>query len=402
MPEPGVDGEVSHQMSTIAIKMTSPSMITIARRYRSLQPADTMSLSRKTALTHTCRRGFRRVYSTEHPQRTSCQKFPPIIAGVCVVSSLLASLAFPSSPRALTNDSSKNTELALQASARTEIKINRPGELDGVPTGTSTVPLFPHTLWLPRTGAADDRKSSALPAGLGVFDTNEEYHLLGLGIRTVSFLGIQVYVVGIYVAVSDLARLQESMVRAIAMPGATTLVEREKEDLNRLLTDAKGSEQIWGTILKRDGIKSVLRIVPTRSSGFGHLRDGWLKGITARGQKEKFDDQGFVNALGNFKSIFGGTGIKGLEIGKALLLARGGDGVLRVCLEKANAGFGASGNGDAMALMGVVEDERISRLLWLGYLAGGTVASEEARRSVVDGVLDLVGRPIGTVETRVI
>lgn len=381
--------------------MTSLSMITIARRYRSLQPADTMSLSRKTALTHTCRRGFRRVYSTEHPQRTSCQKFPPIIAGVCVVSSLLASLAFPSSPRALTNDSSKNTELALEASARTEIKINRPGELDGVPTGTSTVPLFPHTLWLPRTGAADDRKSSALPAGLGVLDPNEEYHLLGLGIRTVSFLGIQVYVVGIYVAVSDLARLQESMVRAIAMPGATTLVEREKEDLNRLLADAKGSEQIWGTILKRDGIKSVLRIVPTRSSGFGHLRDGWLKGITARGQKEKFDDQGFVNALGNFKSIFGGTGIKGLEIGKALLLARGGDGVLRVCLEKANAGFGASENGDAMALMGVVEDERISRLLWLGYLAGGTVASEEARRSVVDGVLDLVGRPIGTVETRV-
>lgn len=377
-------------------------MITIARRYRSLQPADTMSLSRKTALTHTCRRGFRRVYSTEHPQRTSCQKFPPIIAGVCVVSTLLASLAFPSSPRALTNDSSKNTELALQASARTEIKINRPGELDGVPTGTSTVPLFPHTLWLPRTGAADDRKSGALPAGLGIFDTNEEYHLLGLGIRTVSFLSIQVYVVGIYVAVSDLARLQESMVRAIAMPGATTLVEREKEDLNRLLADAKGSEQIWGTILKRDGIKSVLRIVPTRSSGFGHLRDGWLKGITARGRKEKFDDQGFVNALGNFKSIFGGTGIKGLEIGKALLLVRGGDGVLRVCLEKANAGFGASGNGDAMALMGVVEDERISRLLWLGYLAGGTVASEEARRSVVDGVLDLVGRPIGTVETRVI
>lgn len=384
-------------------KMSSPSIITMVRRYQPFQPANTVRLSRKTALTLTCRRGFRRVYSIEHPQRiTFSQKFPPIIAGVCVVSSLLASLAFPSSTRALKNDSSKNTELALEVSARTEITVNRPGDLDGVPTGTSTVPLFPHTLWLPRIGAAHDRKSSALPAGLGALDTNEEYHLLGLGIRTVSFLGIQVYVVGIYVAVSDLARLQESMVRAIAMPGATTLVEREKGDLSRLLADAKGSEQIWGTILKQDGIKSVLRIVPTRSSGFGHLRDGWLKGITARGKKEKFDDEDFVNALGKFKSIFGGTGIKGLEKGKALLLARGGDGLLRVCLEKANAEFGASGNGDAMALMGVVEDERISRLLWLGYLAGGTVASEEARRSVVDGVLDLVERPIGTMETRVI
>lgn len=384
-------------------KMTYTSIITIFRRYQPFQLAFTINRSRKTVVTLACRPGFSRVYSTEHPQRIAWgQRFPPIVAGVCVVSSLLASLAFLSPPGALTNDSSKNSELALQTPARTEISINRSGELDGVPTGTSTVPFFPHTLWLPRNGAPHDRNSSALPAGLGALDTNEEYHLLGLGIRTVSFLGIQVYVVGIYVASSDLARLQESMVRAIAMPGATTLTERERGDLSRLLADAKGSEQIWGTILKRDGIKSILRIVPTRNSGFGHLRDGWLKGITARGKKENFNDEDFEIALGNFKSIFGGTGIKGLEIGKALLLARGGDGVLRVCLEKADAQFGASGNGDAMALMGVVEDERISRLLWLGYLAGGTVASEEARRSVVDGVLNLVGRPTGTVETRVI
>lgn len=383
--------------------MALPSMTTIARRYRSLQSAATKSLSRKTALAHTCRRGFRRVYSTGHPQPISSrQNFPSIIAGVCVVSSLLAALDFSSSRRVLTTDSPIKSELALQASERTEITINRRGELDGVPTGTSTVPLFPRTLWLPRTGAADDRKSSALPSGLGAVDTNEEYHLLGLGIRTVSFLNIQVYVVGLYVAASDLARLQEGMVRAIAMPGATTLVEREKEDLSRMLADAKDSEQIWGTILKQDVFKSALRIVPTRSSGFGHLRDGWVRGITVRGKKEKFDDEDFVNALGDFKSIFGGTGMKGLEIGKALLLARGGDGALRVCLEKANGNVGASRNGDAMALMGVVKDERISRLLWLGYLAGGRVASEEARRSVVDGVMDLVGRPIGTVETRVI
>lgn len=203
-------------------------------------------------------------------------------------------------------------------------------------------------------------------------------------------------------AVSDLARLQECMVRSISTREATTLVGREKDDLSRMLADAKGSEQIWGDILKQDGIKTVLRIVPTRSSGFGHLRDGWVKGIAARGKKEKFDDEDFVNALGKFKSIFGGTGMKGLEIGKGLLLARGGDGALRVCLEKANSDVGASRNGDAMAFMGIVKDERISRLLWLGYLAGGSVASEEARRSVVDGVMEIVERPRGTLETRVI
>lgn len=380
-------------------------MTTIARRHRFLKSADTISLSRKTALAHTCRYGLRRVYfSIDHRHSIpSRRKFPSTIAGVCVVTSLLASLAFQSSTRALTNDSPANSELALQASRRTELTIKNPGETDGVPTSTSTVPLFPRTLWLPRNGAADERKSSALPAGLGALDTNEEYQLLGLGIRTVSFLSIQVYVIGLYVAVSDLAKLQEGMVRAIAMPGAMTLVKQEKEDLKRMLADAKGSEQIWGTILKQNGIKSVLRIVPTRSSGFGHLRDGWVRGITTRGKKEKFEDESFLDALRTFKSIFGGTGMKGLEIGKALLLARGGDGALRVCLEKkANGNFAPSRKGDAMAVMGVVNDERISRLLWLGYLAGGNVASEEARRSVVDGVMELVARPVGTVENRVI
>jgi hypothetical protein len=49
-----------------------------------------------------------------------------------------------------------------------------------------------------------------------------------------------------------------------------------------------------------------------------------------------------------------------------------------------------------------VRDERVARLVWLGYLAGGTVASEGARRSVVEGVMELVERPIGTVETQVV
>lgn len=376
--------------------MSLSSVATIARRYRAFHSADSIILSRQTALTHTCRRGFRRIFSTERPQAIiSPQKFPSIIAGVFVVSSLLASLAISSSPRVLTNDSPIKSELASQSSGRTDISIKRWGDFDGVPTGTSKVPFFPRTLLLPRP---DDWKSSA-PSS--VLDTNEEYLLLGLGIRTVSFLRIQVYVVGLYVAISDLARLQECMLRSISTR-ETTLVGREKDDLSRMLVDAKGSEQIWGDILKQDGIKTTLRIVPTRSSGFGHLRDGWVKGIAARGKKEKFDDEDFVNALGNFKSIFGGTGMKGLEIGKGLLLVRGGDGSLRVCLEKATSDAAVSRNGDAMALMGIVNDERISRLLWLGYLAGGSVASEEARRSVVNGVMEIVGRPRGTLETRVI
>ena len=51
--------------------------------------------------------------------------------------------------------------------------------------------------------------------------------------------------------------------------------------------------------------------------------------------------------------------------------------------------------------LGAVTDERISRLIVMGYLAGKDVSSEGARRDIVDGVMGLVERPAGTIETKV-
>lgn len=325
------------------------------------------------------------------------------------MSSLLTTIALTSVQWPISNDAPPDSELASTDIKGAKIEIRNSsqahGEIDQVATGTSTVPFFPRKIWLPRSGTIADGKSGALPAGLGSVKIDEEYHLLGLGIRTVSFLSFEVYVVGLYIAQSDLGKLQEGMVRAIAAPGATTLVEGEKEELKRILVDAAGSEKTWGPILEREGIKSAVRIVPTRGTAFGHLRDGWLRGITARGKSEKYDDSSFQDAVGDFKGIFGGGGVKGVAKGKALLLGRGADGVLRVWMERERDTGERVETGKSrgtMAMMGSVKDERISRLVWLGYLAGKNVASEEARRSVVNGVMDLVERPIGTVETQVI
>ena len=52
--------------------------------------------------------------------------------------------------------------------------------------------------------------------------------------------------------------------------------------------------------------------------------------------------------------------------------------------------------------LGHVSDGRVGRLLWLLYLGGKNVSSEEARKRVVEGCLGLVERPVGTVETRVL
>jgi len=245
---------------------------------------------------------------------------------------------------------------------------------DVVETGTSTVPTFPRVL-----GFADEGEEV-------------EYQLVGLGIRTVSFLAIQVYVVGMYIATDDIAALQGSLVRRIA-PGASTLVAGEKESLKKLLYDPEESEKVWGDMFKNTGVRTLLRIVPTRNTDFHHLRDGWVRQITARAQtltnKQEYSEESFGAAMGDFKKLFNRGSVPKQ---KEMLLSRDQKGKLAVWYDDGKSGA---------QRLGEVTDERISRAVWLNYLAGKTVASEGARKSIVDGVMEFVERPIGTVATQV-
>lgn len=93
--------------------------------------------------------------------------------------------------------------------------------------------------------------------------------------------------------------------------------------------------------------------------------------------------------MGDFKALFNrGSVPKGRE----LLLNRNPRGLLSVWYDDGKNGS---------QRLGEVRDERISRSIWLGYLAGAQVSSEEARRSVVEGVMRFVERPVGTVEGQV-
>ncbi|KAI4212387.1 MAG: hypothetical protein LQ351_004957 [Letrouitia transgressa] len=315
---------------------------------------------------------------------------------------------------------------------------------DQVETGNSTIPQLPKKIWLPYSSASSTgTKTRTLPFGTALpsnssasdaSSSGEEYTLLGLGIRKVSFLRIQVYVVGIYVATSSLPALQESLIRSSTSSAspASTLVADEKSALReKLLSTGPESEELWNSVLagsSAPGIKTALRITPTRNTDFGHMREGWVRSILARSDPTAGTLLGQPNlgvgldeSINAFKAIFGG-GRKGVGKGKVLVMSRESAGQLNVYLEEGEGGGAEStkkegGEAQAQAqaqaqgertihrpikYLGGLEDERISRLVWLGYLAGKNVASEEARASVVDGVMGVVSRPIGTVETRVI
>ncbi|KIX02022.1 uncharacterized protein Z518_07961 [Rhinocladiella mackenziei CBS 650.93] len=268
-------------------------------------------------------------------------------------------------------------------------------EVEQIPTGTSTIPTFPKTIYI----TSDPPSSTPAAANEGT-QKEVEYQLVGLGVRTVSILGIQVYVVGLYIAVSDVAALQERLVHSVADPVATTLVPSEKSQLRELLLDPDRGEEIWNNILKDGHVRTAFRIAPTRNTDFMHLRDGFVRGITARSahfasarNDTSFQDDTFGAALSDFKQALGGGARRKLPRGEMLLLARDAQGKMTVWNEDKRG---------HRLKMGEVSDERVGRLLWLNYLAGHNVSSEPARQSVIDGVMEFVERPVGTLATQVV
>lgn len=285
-----------------------------------------------------------------------------------------------------------------------------------VETGTSYVPYFPKTVTLP------------VPTGPEAIESQAEYQLLGLGIRKVSFLRVQVYVVGLYVRSSDLHILQNHLINTVN-PTASALIPGEKEDLRKALLDPEKSTEIWDAIMARkghDAIDMAFRVVPTRGTDFNHLRDGWMRGIASRTDEVRkrqadllrqqatenkqialprpvdegeFGDESFGLAMKEFKSLFQGKGKA--PKGSVLILTRGKNGEFSAFYQPTITTNKGEKMGETTRL-GSVQDERVSKLVWQLYLSGKNVSSEDARKNIVDGCIGIVERPVGTVEGRVL
>lgn len=286
-----------------------------------------------------------------------------------------------SKPKKLDSGLPKNLDpFSTEAGSKRKTIIHDTDGTELVPTGNSTVPTFPRQLDLALGAEAGQEMANGL-----------EYTLVGLGVRTVSFLSIQVYMVGYYIATQDIAALQSRLVKEIN-PIATTLVANEKDELRQALLDPVRGEKLWNDILQEVRPRSLFRVVPTRDTDFHHLRDGFVRAITARsqGNSGEYGDEAFGNAMAEFRSLFNrGKVPKKRE----MLLVRDKEGRLTITFDDGKAGMGTIGR---------VSEERVSRLLWLNYLAGSKVASEPARKNIVEGIMEFVERPVGTVATQVV
>ncbi|KEQ93761.1 hypothetical protein AUEXF2481DRAFT_302968 [Aureobasidium subglaciale EXF-2481] len=280
-------------------------------------------------------------------------------------------------------------------------------ELDLVSTGSGSVPYFPRKIFLPVPGSETAKSETSQPnsrVNPGNVQNQEEYALVGLGIRTVTFLSIEVYVMGLYVRTQDISALQARLIHLIN-PNASTLVPGEKDGLKQRMLDPDTSVEIWEQLLREEGIRSAWRVVPSKNTDFAHLRDGWVNGIKratneiTRVKQQNpaivtadYENESFGDAMRDFKAMFsGGRTPKG----SVVLMLRDAPGSMEVLFEDPAKATG-------IERVGKIEDPRISRLIWMGYLAGKNVSSEPTRQNVVDGFVGFAGRPVGSVETMVV
>jgi hypothetical protein len=112
----------------------------------------------------------------------------------------------------------------------------------------------------------------------------------------------------------------------------------------------------------------------------------------------EFSDESFGVAMKQFRNLFQGKGKA--PKGSVIILTRDKSGSLGALYQPIIKGEKMEKMGQSNWL-GEVRDERVGRLVWLMYLAGENVSSEPARRSVVEGCIEIVGRPVGTLETMV-
>ncbi|KAG5356074.1 Altered inheritance of mitochondria protein 18 [Yarrowia sp. B02] len=204
------------------------------------------------------------------------------------------------------------------------------------------------------------------------------WSLLGCGVRRVSFLGFDVYAIGLYMPENQKRDVRELLQSTAGFQQANGDVDEFKKSL---LDPVHGAAKIrW---LLDQGVDIRIRIVPVRNTDFGHLRDGFVRTILAH-PEAKEQTKEFADGLAELKTIFS----RKMSVPKhnVLVMNRAGNsGELKITYYDAKS-EGDLGEG---AVLGTVHNPQVSELLLLQYLTGKKPISETLRDSVINGLVQV-------------
>lgn len=204
------------------------------------------------------------------------------------------------------------------------------------------------------------------------------YTLLGCGVRRVSFLGFDVYAIGLYIPESQKKDIRELLQSTAGFQQANGDVEEFKKSL---LDPVNGAGKIrW---LLDQGINIRIRIVPVRNTDFGHLRDGFVRTILAHPEaKEASNNKEFADGLAELKTTFS----RKMSVPKHNVLIMNRDannGSLKVTYYAGQDETKVAGD-----VLGTVNSPQVSELLLLQYLTGQKPISETLQAAVIDGLVN--------------
>ncbi|KAI1315177.1 Altered inheritance of mitochondria protein 18 mitochondrial [Mortierella claussenii] len=186
--------------------------------------------------------------------------------------------------------------------------------------------------------------------------------LLGLGVRKITFLGIQVYSVGLYGKVSD---LDDHNSRFRALP--------EVQKFQR--TDQASADTAFRAMVTTP-IELILRIAPVKNTNGPHLRDGFTRNLTQAAKDQKLsetDNAAAMEGILQFKNMFPKSKI-GTD--QALLFRKSPDGSMTIQLDD--------------EVLGTIHNQWVIETFFFGYLQGENPISPSARDSIADGIQNLL------------
>ncbi|KAJ3155335.1 hypothetical protein HDU86_004426 [Geranomyces michiganensis] len=188
------------------------------------------------------------------------------------------------------------------------------------------------------------------------------FHLLGLGVRQVTFLNINVYTVGFYLESRSLDRIRRN---ASAFAPFVSAPDPEKK-----------LEDIIEPLIRGD-VECSVRVVPVRDTDGPHLRNGFMRILTGRMGHEgaalgEADRQAILEAMDALRAAFPTGPVKK---GEEFVLTKTASGALRIRykgVEIAN-----------------VQNRWVAERLMEGYLREKKPISSKLRKSVVAGLQSL-------------
>ncbi|CAB4426861.1 unnamed protein product [Rhizophagus irregularis] len=181
--------------------------------------------------------------------------------------------------------------------------------------------------------------------------------LIGLGIRTVSFLKIKVYVIGMYISEDDI----------------DVLKNWKGYDKEKFMSE--NDESMALSILDLP-IVMAIRIEPVRNTNGHHLRDGFTRAITHRMQDGYMSEEDAENVLKAIKELKAKFPKSVVKAGTALILKKEKNGTLIIEYEGKN--------------MGIVNNIWLTKNIFMSYLAAKNPISEKAKRNIADGFDELL------------